>query len=299
MMDNREYNRLKDLVNEHLLDFLPTIDRNSIMLDEAMRYSLSAGGKRIRPVLLLAACDFCGGDVKQALPYACAIEYVQTYSLIHDDLPAMDNDDLRRGKPTNHVVYGEAMALLAGDGLLNTAYEVMTKNMMLYFDDIDKLKCRIRAANEIAKGSGCRGMVAGQAADIESENRQCSKEMIDYIHLNKTAALIKSSVLAGAYLGNADKDKFEDLRTYAECVGFAFQIVDDILDICGDEAVLGKKVGVDAQQNKSTYPAIYGLDESKKKATELLDRARKIMEPYYDEAEVFTALVNFLLNEIR
>ncbi|MEI3502833.1 MAG: polyprenyl synthetase family protein [Anaerovoracaceae bacterium] len=157
------------------MDFMPDVDHKSITLYESMKYSLSAGGKRIRPVLLLAACDFCGGNVKEALPYACAIEYIHKYSLIHDDLPCMDNDELRRGVPTNHIVYGEAVATLAGDGLQSAAFETMNTDMLMYFDDGDALKRRIRAAYEISEGSGCRGIVAGQIADMEAEDRNCSE----------------------------------------------------------------------------------------------------------------------------
>ncbi|MBQ1401385.1 MAG: polyprenyl synthetase family protein, partial [Firmicutes bacterium] len=161
----RTYDEYKEIINRHLLDFVPVIDNKSISLYDAMKYSLTAGGKRLRPVLLLAACEFAGGDYREALPYAIAIEYIHTYSLIHDDLPAMDNDDLRRGLPTNHKVYGEALAILAGDGLLNTAFEAMNKDMMLYFDQPDQLPKRVRAMYEIAKGAGVRGMVAGQVSD--------------------------------------------------------------------------------------------------------------------------------------
>ena len=197
---NNDYLRYKEITENHLLDFIPDVDLKSITIYEAMKYSLTAGGKRIRPALLLGACEFCGGTVSQAITYACAIEYVHTYSLIHDDLPAMDNDDLRRGVPTNHNVYGDAIAILAGDGLLTSAFEAMNKDMFLYFDDTGKLKQRIRASYEIAKGAGCRGMLAGQSADIEAECRNCSKEMLDYIHINKTAAMIISAVRAGAHL---------------------------------------------------------------------------------------------------
>ena len=190
--------KYKSLIEDHILDFLPDIDHKSITLYESMKYSLTAGGKRIRPMLLLAACEFTGCKLEEALPYACAIEYIHTYSLIHDDLPAMDDDQLRRGQPTNHIIFGEAMAILAGDGLQSAAFETMTKDMFLYFDDETKLKRRIRAANEIIKGAGCRGIVAGQVADIESEDRACSGEMLDYIHLTKTAALIVAAVRAGA-----------------------------------------------------------------------------------------------------
>ncbi len=286
-MFNEDYRRYKELVEEHLLDFLPEEDRHNETLYEAMKYSLSSGGKRIRPVLLLAASEFCGCDINQSIPYAVAIEYIHTYSLIHDDLPCMDNDDMRRGRPTNHKVFGENMAVLAGDGLLSSAFELMMKDMLLYFDDPVKLKCRVRAANEIAKGAGCRGMVSGQAADIESEGRQCSKEYIEYIHLKKTAALIVAAVRAGAYLCCGEKDRLDALTSYGEVVGLGFQIADDLLDLDGDsEAPEG-----DSQKNntcsKSTFPSIYGVEESKRRLADLTNKALDIMAPFYDEGEFF------------
>ena len=251
-MTNAEYQRLMELVEENLVDFLPKIDHKSFTLHDSMAYSLSAGGKRIRPVLLLATCEMFGMNPHEALPYACAIEYIHTYSLIHDDLPAMDDDDLRRGKPTNHKVYGEAMAILAGDGLLHSAFEVMTKDMLLYFDKPDKLQHRAQASYEIARRSGVRGMVAGQVADIESENKQCSREMLDYIHLNKTAQLITAAIMAGASLAGISFEERKAMSTFGEALGLAFQIVDDYLDVCGDEKEIGKPVGSDAKLNKST-----------------------------------------------
>jgi Geranylgeranyl pyrophosphate synthase len=298
-MQNEEYQRFKKIVEEHLLYFLPEVDHKSITLYEAMSYSLKAGGKMLRSVLLLASCEFSGGDVKLALPYACAIEYIHTYSLIHDDLPAMDNDDLRRGIPTNHKVFGDATAILAGDGLLTSAFEAMNKDMLLYFDNIDLLKRRVRAVYEISKGAGCRGMIAGQIADIEAENKQCTKEILDYIHLNKTAALIKAAVRAGAHLGGADKQTLENLDEYAENIGLAFQIVDDILDIQGDEEQLGKKTGSDQAKQKATYPCRYGLVESRTKVKELTENAKKVMEPYYDNAEFFILLADELSDRIK
>lgn len=298
-MQNKEYLKFKALVEEHLLYFLPEVDHKSITLNESMVYSLKAGGKRLRPVLLLAACDFSGGDEKLALPYACAIEYIHTYSLIHDDLPAMDDDDLRRGILTNHKVYGEAAAILAGDGLLTSAFEAMNKDMLLYFDNVEKLKRRVRAVYEISKGAGCRGMIAGQIADIEAENKQCTKEILDYIHLNKTAALIKAAVRAGAHLGGADKKTLDDLDEYAENLGLAFQIVDDILDISGNEEEIGKKTGSDLAKKKATYPCRYGLEESREKAREFTENAKKVMEPYYDNAEFFILLADELAARIR
>lgn len=298
-MQIEEYLRYKNLVDEHILYFLPDVDHKSISLTESMTYSLKAGGKMLRSVLLLAACDFCGGDEKTALPYACAIEYIHTYSLIHDDLPAMDNDDLRRGIPTNHKVFGEAMAILAGDGLLTSAFEAMNKDMLLYFDNVDLLKRRVRAVYEISKGAGCRGMIAGQVADVEAENKQCTKEILDYIHLNKTAALIKAAVRAGAYLGGCDKKMLEDLDAYAENIGLAFQIVDDILDVSGSEAELGKRVGSDLANQKATYPCRYGLEESKKKANELTENAKNALADYYDNAEFFIKLADELASRIK
>lgn len=289
-----EYARWKDLVDEHLLDFLPEIDHKSITLYDAMCYSLSAGGKRLRPVLLLAACEFSGGDEKLALPYACAVEYIHTYSLIHDDLPAMDNDDLRRGQPTSHKKFGEDIAILAGDGLLSTAFEIMYKDMLLYLDAPKKLNARVRAAYEVSKGAGCRGMVAGQLADVESEGKACSKELLDYIHLNKTAALLISSLRAGAYLGGADSKMLDDLTDYGECLGLAFQIADDILDVTGNADELGKRTGQDAEYDKSTFPAIYGLDAARTRLGELTDKAVEILAPYYDEAEFFVKLARDL-----
>ena len=298
-LHNKDYLRFKELVEDHLLYFLPEVDHKSITLYESMTYSLKAGGKRLRPVQLLAACDFCGGDEKLALPYACAIEYIHTYSLIHDDLPAMDNDDLRRGMPTNHKVFGDAIAILAGDGLLTSAFEAMNKDMLLYFDNTEKLKRRIRAVYEISKGAGCRGMIAGQVADIEAENKKCTKEILDYIHLNKTAAMIKAAVRAGAHLGGADKKTLADLDDYAENIGLAFQIVDDILDISGDEEKLGKKIGSDQANQKATYPCRYGLEESKEKALELTENAKNAMEAYYDNAEFFIKLADELARRIK
>lgn len=288
---NQDYLRFKQLVESHLMDFLPDVDSKSCTICDAMRYSLEAGGKRIRPALLLGACEFAGGDIRQALPYACALEYVHTYSLIHDDLPAMDDDDLRRGKPTNHKVFGEAMAILAGDGLLTSAFEAMNKDLFLYFDEPVSLKRRIRAIYEIAKGAGCRGMIAGQAADIEGEGKQCSKEMLDYIHINKTGALIIAAVRAGAHLGGADDKTLTNLTDYAENLGLAFQIADDILDVVGIEEEMGKAKGHDIVKQKSTYPGLYGLEQSYARVHELTTRAIEIMAPYYDNAEFFTKLI--------
>ncbi len=294
-MENWTVKEYQSFIEEHLTDFLPEIDHKSITLYESMKYSLTAGGKRIRPSLLMATCVFAGGDILSSLPYACALEYIHTYSLIHDDLPLMDNDDFRRGKPTNHKVYGDAIAVLAGDGLLNTAFEAMNKDMLLYFDNPEHLKRRIRASYEITKGAGVKGMIAGQVADVESEGKSISSEMLDYIHINKTGALIRASILAGAYLGGAKAEMIDDLTKYAENLGLLFQITDDILDVTGDMETLGKSIGKDEKNQKSTYVTIYSLEEARQKASEFASAAKASLAKYYDNAEIFNDLIDQIL----
>ncbi len=298
-MNNSEYMKYKEIVEQHLVDLLPEVDHKSVTVYASMSYSLMAGGKRIRPTLLMGACEFSGGKTNMAIPYACAVEFVHTYSLIHDDLPAMDDDSLRRGKPTNHKIYGEAMAILAGDGLLNSAYEIMDRDKFLYFDNMDELKKRICASYEIIKGAGCLGMIAGQVADIEAEGKNCSKEMLDYIHLNKTGSLIIAAVRAGAYLGGADEETFQRLTDYAEHLGLAFQIADDILDVKGNEKVTGKITGGDQLKEKATYPSLYGMEASYQKMEDLTENALEIMAPYYDNAEFFNFMVKSLIERVK
>ena len=298
-MSANAYNNLKDYVNDHILDFMPEIDANAKDLYDAMVYSLTAGGKRFRAVLLLASYDLCGKNLLEALPYACACEYIHTYSLIHDDLPALDNDDLRRGKPTNHKMFGENLAILAGDGLLSAAYEIMSKDMLLYLDNQEALNRRARAVFSISKGTGVRGMVAGQVADVLSEDKHCSKEMLKYIHTNKTGAFIRACVKAGAYLGGADKVTTDKLDCYGENLGLAFQVVDDILDVISSKEELGHSIGKDADQNKCTYPALYGLDESISIAKSYLKTAKDAVSGYYDNAEALIYAVESLEKKIN
>ncbi len=288
------YDFYKDLVEKHLMDYIPTVSPKSRTLFEAMRYSVLSGGKRIRPVLLLATCDFAGGDVYEALPYACALEYIHTYSLIHDDLPAMDNDDLRRGNPTNHKVFGEAMAILAGDGLLNTAHEVLLRNLTYYFDNTTKLKNHVKAALYISKSAGINGMIAGQVADIEGETNGCSKEMLDFIDSNKTGALLSAPIVAGMYLAGAPEKTLDDFLHYSEMIGRAFQISDDILDVIGDESVVGKKVGKDADLGKCNYVAVLGMEQAKAELHELTVQAVQLMEKYGENAQFFIDLAQKL-----
>lgn len=273
-------------------NLLPKGDGPQKNIFESMRYSIFAGGKRLRPILVLAGCEFVGGNTEVAIPYACAMEMIHTYSLIHDDLPAMDNDDYRRGKLTNHKIYGDAMAILAGDGLLNFAYETMLNSAL---DETDMMERKIKAMNEIAKGAGVYGMIGGQVVDILSENKDVDKDTLYFIHHNKTAALIIASIRAGAILGGANDKELKDLTVFAENIGYGFQITDDILDIIGDEEKLGKKTGSDVENNKATYPSLYGLEASQHKADELFIRGVEAIENYKEKAELLINIARYLM----
>ncbi len=354
-----EFDYLKNMTERSLLRYLPTVGKYSEIIYESMKYSLLAGGKRIRPVLLLGTCALCGGDYDEALPFACAIEFIHTYSLIHDDHPSMDNDDLRRGKPTNHVIFGDDIAILAGDGLLNSAFDVMISECLSSIDisadsaayssedsasdSAPGLACekslyirnirKIRAMREISEASGVHGMIAGQTADVintgngssgssnarssgevsgnarsggevsgnavlddaEIENpenglraaanedagmtkneaadmtKEEKEKLLLYIHKNKTGAIIRAAVRAGAILGGASEEVLALLTEYAENIGLAFQISDDILDEVSDSATLGKNAGKDRKMDKLTYPAVFGIEESRRR----LDEATK------------------------
>lgn len=233
-------------------------------LTEAMRYSLLAGGKRLRPVLTLAACEAAGGAAEDALPFAAAVEMIHTYSLIHDDLPAMDNDDLRRGKLTSHKVFGEAMAILAGDALLNLAFETMCAS---------EHPNAFAAMREVGRRSGSSGMIAGQCADIAMEGKQIDTAVLAYIHERKTGDLFKAAVLAGLQIAGASQTQLDLGRQYAQSLGLAFQIVDDILDVTGEKSNMGKTLGKDAAAGKVTWPAAYGLEAARMKAAELIGSA--------------------------
>lgn len=291
------FDEYKEIVNTHLTDLIGDAGDEAAELADAMRYSLEVGGKRLRPSLLLASCEFAGGSADEALPYALALEYIHTYSLIHDDLPAMDNDDLRRGKPTNHKVFGEAMAILAGDGLLSTAAEIVTGSPLAYADDPEKMRDHIRAAHEIMSRAGARGMIAGQTADIKGESLEPTAELISYIELHKTADLITAPVRAGLMLAGADDDMLERFTLYARDIGVAFQILDDILDIEGDQALLGKTLGKDAEQGKCNYAYVHGLDAAREELHRLTTEAKDALAPYGNEASFFTDLADSL--EIR
>ena len=281
-----------DYIEELLKKYMPKEDGYQSTIMESMNYSLKAGGKRLRPILTLEACKIVGGNEEDAIPFAMAIEMIHTYSLIHDDLPSLDNDDLRRGKPTNHKVYGEAMAILAGDGLLNYAYEIMLSSSL----NKDNPEKYLRAIGEIAKSAGIYGMIGGQVVDVESENTLIPKEKLDYIHLNKTAAIMVGCMRAGAIIGNATESQLENITKYAKNIGLSFQIVDDILDIIGDESKLGKKVGSDLDNHKSTYPSLIGLDESKTIAYELIQEAKNSINMIGNDAYFLNGLADYIID---
>ena len=290
------YDRKKKLVEDHILNFLPKVQEESDILYQSMRYSLEAGGKRLRPVLLLSACEFCEGNQSEALPFACALEMIHTYSLIHDDLPAMDNDDFRRGKPSNHKVFGEATAILAGDGLLNAAMELICSDILKTSNSPEITKKKLLASQELFQASGCQGMIGGQIADIQAEGNTQSEDLLHYIHMKKTSALLTSSVRAGAILGDANETILADLTEFAKNMGLVFQITDDILDICGQEQLLGKAIGSDVKHNKLTYPSLYGLDRSKVIIKELNEESIMILDKYNHKGVFLKNLLEFLLD---
>ncbi|MGA9172574.1 MAG: polyprenyl synthetase family protein [Thermoactinomyces sp.] len=267
------------------------------LLKEAMRYSLLAGGKRLRPVLVLSTVEALGGDESAALPFACAIEMIHTYSLIHDDLPCMDDDDYRRGKLTNHKVFGEAYAILAGDALLTEAFGLMAKGGK---DALLPPEILISIIEEGARFAGARGMVGGQVDDLLGENETVSLERLESIHRRKTGDLIAYSVRVGAYLGGASKAVIESLTRFAYDLGLAFQIQDDILDVIGDQDVIGKPVGSDEEKHKATYPSLLGLEESKRKLIEITNRAKRYLEGYEElNPESLLGIADYLLQRDR
>ncbi len=261
-------------------------------LFEAMSYSLLAGGKRIRPILMMAAYEIFAEDARKILPFACALEMIHTYSLIHDDLPAMDDDDLRRGKPTCHKVFGDAMAILAGDALLTEAFALITNGEET---SAWPAQLRLAAAHELAVAAGMRGMVGGQAMDILSEHKAVSIDTVHFIHTRKTGALIRAAVRMGSILGNAPAHALEKVSRYGEAIGMAFQIVDDILDVEGDTAVLGKAAGADGKLEKATYPHVVGLEASKTKAKELIEEAKSALAPFGDRAVPLHGIADLIL----
>lgn len=283
----RTFEEYQAMVEEALTPSLTGLGEIPERLRQAMAYSLEAGGKRLRPVLLLAACDFFGGDVREALPFACALEMIHTYSLIHDDLPAMDDDDLRRGRPSNHRVFGEATAILAGDGLLSAAFELMLRAAC----GMDSLR-GTKAAHAIAKRCGVTGMVAGQTVDVTEEGTAPTQEKVAYIHLHKTADLLCAPMEAGALLACCRPAELEAAVTYGLELGLAFQMTDDLLDVEGSEAELGKRTGQDAAAGKLTWVAVRGTEGTRADAAASLERAKAAISGLGRDAGFFTSLAD-------
>jgi len=286
----KEYLRAKKEMVDRALDlYLPGDDVEPKIVHEAMRYSVFAGGKRIRPILVIASAEAVGGNAETVLPAACALEMIHTYSLIHDDLPAMDNDDYRRGKPTNHKVFGEAIAILAGDALLTHAFEVIT----MCSEKVDGERI-VRVIKELSEAAGSRGMVGGQVVDILSEGRNITPEELLFIHTHKTGCLFRAAVRIGAILAGASADKLNALTAYAEHLGLAFQIIDDVLDVTGDAEKLGKMTGSDIKKQKATYPALYGLKRSKELAEKEIESAAESLKDLSTAADPLREIALYL-----
>jgi len=263
---------------------------------EAMKYSLMAGGKRIRPVLCLAAAEAVGGKPQAVLPAACALEIVHTYSLIHDDLPAMDNDDLRRGKPTCHVAFDEATAILAGDALLTLAFQVLSS---VQSTTGNQASGWLKVIHIISTAAGYRGMIRGQMLDMAAEGQHLTVDELKSMHVLKTGALIEASLLCGALLAGARKRQMDILKTYARSIGLAFQVTDDILNVEGNPKIMGKAVGTDELREKSTYPAILGLERSRQFAKDLVDEALQALEVFDKKADPLRALATYIIDRKR
>jgi len=286
-------NRLAALhkkVDQALDRWLPEEKTKPKTLHAAMRYSIFAGGKRLRPVLCLAAAEACGGRISAAMPSACAIECIHTYSLVHDDLPCMDDDDLRRGRPTTHKVFGDGVAVLTGDALLTIAFEILART---------KPTARYGVADflrEISHAAGSLKLIGGQVADIEAENQKVGPAGLEFIHLGKTAAMISASLRLGAMAANATPAECRALGSFGTHLGLAFQIVDDILDITQTSERLGKSAGKDVAAGKATYPAVFGLEKSRKEAARHTRLARHALKPFGERADFLRGIADYLLN---
>ena len=278
-------------IEKALAGYMNISDMPQQRVYDAMKYSLLAGGKRLRPVLMLFAYRMCGGKDERIMPFACALEMIHTYSLIHDDLPAMDNDDLRRGMPTNHVKFDEATAILAGDALLNMAFEITSQ----YSDDDISDRQILKAISVLSGASGASGMIGGQMIDIESEDKNISLKELSHLHSLKTGAIIRAGGVCGAILAGAKEDEIKAVDSFCYNLGIAFQIRDDILDVEGDADILGKPIGSDAENAKNTYVKLTSLEESKKLVAEYTDKALKALDIFGDKAENLTELAKMLV----
>lgn len=291
-MTNEEY---RALIDNALEQYFPTLNKKVETVADAMRYSLMAPGKRIRPMLVLEFCNICGGKRSVALPFACAVEMVHTYSLIHDDLPCMDDDDYRRGRPSNHVKYGEAVALLAGDALLTLAFDVMLSKESIEKVGADKAAC---AAGVLARAIGCSGMIGGQVIDILSQGKFLSQEELDFMHSQKTGALIGAACEIGCIIAGADKSMFKAAKDYAEKLGLAFQIADDVLDVISNIEEMGKMSGSDVEKGKTTYVTLMGIEKSKREVKELINQAKEALIGVDGNTDFLKCIADSIYNKI-
>ncbi|BCA79375.1 polyprenyl synthetase family protein [Desulfuromonas sp. AOP6] len=293
-MDLKAYLKThQERVDTALSHYLPGEETLPASLHKAMRYSIFAGGKRVRPILMIAACEAVGSDIEAVLPAACAMEMIHTYSLIHDDLPAMDDDDFRRGRPTNHKVFGEATAILAGDALLTEAFNLLSASGI---SENNSAETRLQVLNIMARCAGSMGMVGGQVVDMDAEGREIDLPTLQYIHTHKTGALILACLQCGALIGGCSQEQFDALSRYGEAAGLAFQIADDILDITGDQEILGKDIGSDQARGKATYPALMGLEEAQRRAQELKDLAIESLDLFDHRAEPLRAIARYIVD---
>jgi geranylgeranyl diphosphate synthase type II len=289
-MDLRHYLGSRQKQIDRALDrYFPKENTKPATIHKAMRYSLFAGGKRLRPILCLAAAEACGGKIDKALPLACAIECIHTYSLVHDDLPSMDNDDFRRGRATCHKVFGEGMAVLAGDALLTIAFEIVSRAQPTRRYDLSIL------LREVAVAAGSQKLIAGQVADLEAEGKDADRAQLRYIHENKTAAILSTSVRLGAMSANANSKQLSAITKFGQALGLAFQVIDDILDVTQTSEKLGKSAGKDLAARKATYPAVIGLEESRAEAKRLTRKAHAALSILGVKGETLRALANYLL----
>jgi geranylgeranyl diphosphate synthase type II len=296
-MDLKAYlDEKRTIIDEALKGILPEPQGPAADLVNAMNYTLFAGGKRLRPILCMAGADAVGGEGRDVIEVACALELIHTYSLIHDDLPVMDNDDLRRGRPSNHKVYGEALALLAGDGLLTKAFGLMSNLELIERVDPQAL---LRVIGLISKAAGHEGMVGGQVVDIQSEGIEVTSSLVEFIHTRKTGAPIAASVTSGAILGGGDETQVDAISSYGRKIGLAFQISDDILDIEGNSQEMGKAVGGDVNRGKMTYPAVLGLSRSKEIQKELVDSAIESLASFDEKANPLRHIAWYIIERKR
>lgn len=289
-MDLKEYLTNKRILVERKLDSMVPENNSIPVITEAMRYSLLAGGKRLRPILALMSCELFGGQEGEVLPFACCIEMIHTYSLIHDDLPVMDNDDLRRGKPTNHKVFGEGFAVLAGDALLNQSFETMIAIIMK-----NPKPEYIATMDIICRASGVSGMIGGQCIDLYYENRCITLDSLNSMHQKKTGALITASLATGAIISGADEDDIKNIMEFGDAIGLAFQVIDDILDVSGSEEKLGKSINKDNEFHKSNFISFYGLDKSRSIAGELISEAKQKLKKYGSRGHYLLELSDYII----